>query len=117
LLLSLYVTEEAGRKYVRDMPWPPAAECNMITNTQTNADAPAPLLTAFGELMESLDIVARISQSPQGTSQPESSHIMLGSVKPQSKSSIPSGEAAVELNLSTMLKAKLVEPVSFYPGT
>ena len=36
LLLFLYVTEEAGRKYVRDMPWPPAAECNMITNKQTN---------------------------------------------------------------------------------
>ena len=35
LLLFLYVTEEAGRKYVRDMPWPPAAECNMITN-ETN---------------------------------------------------------------------------------
>jgi len=35
LLLFLYVTEEAGRKYVRDMPWPPAAECNMITNKQT----------------------------------------------------------------------------------
>ena len=36
MLLFLYVTEEAGRKYVRDMPWPPAAECNMITNKQTN---------------------------------------------------------------------------------
>jgi len=36
LLLFLYVTEEAGRIYVRDMPWPPAAECNMITNKQTN---------------------------------------------------------------------------------
>jgi len=35
LLLFLYVTKEAGRKYVRDMPWPPAAECNMITNKQT----------------------------------------------------------------------------------
>ena len=34
MLLFLYVTEEAGRKYVRDMPWPPAAECNMITNKQ-----------------------------------------------------------------------------------
>jgi len=30
-----YVMEEAGRKYVWDMPWPPAAECNMITNKQT----------------------------------------------------------------------------------
>jgi hypothetical protein len=37
MLLFLYVTEEAGRKYVRDMPWPPAAECNMITNKQTIA--------------------------------------------------------------------------------
>jgi len=32
LLLFLYVTEEAGRICVRDMPWPLAAECNMITN-------------------------------------------------------------------------------------
>jgi hypothetical protein len=30
-----YVTEEVGRKYVQDMPWPLAAECNMITNKQT----------------------------------------------------------------------------------
>jgi hypothetical protein len=36
LLLFLYVTKEAGRIYVRDMPWPLAAECNMITNKQTN---------------------------------------------------------------------------------
>ena len=34
MLLFVSVTEEAGRKYVRDMPWPPAAECNMITNKQ-----------------------------------------------------------------------------------
>jgi len=38
LLLFLYVMEEAGRKYVRDMPWPPAAECNMITNKQTRVN-------------------------------------------------------------------------------
>jgi len=36
VLLFLYVTEEAGMKCVRDMPWPPAAECNMITNKQTH---------------------------------------------------------------------------------
>jgi hypothetical protein len=36
LLLFLYVTEEVGRIYVWDMPWPLAAECNMITNKQTN---------------------------------------------------------------------------------
>ena len=37
LLLFLYVTEEAGRKCVWDMPWPPVAECNMITNKQSIA--------------------------------------------------------------------------------
>jgi len=35
LLLFLYVLEEVGRKYVWDMPWPLAAECNMITNKET----------------------------------------------------------------------------------
>jgi len=35
LLLFPYVTGEAGRKYDRYMPWPQAAECNMITNKQT----------------------------------------------------------------------------------
>jgi hypothetical protein len=35
LLLFLYVTEEAGRKMCTGyMPWPLAAECNMITNKQ-----------------------------------------------------------------------------------
>ena len=35
LLLFHFVTGEAGRKYVMYMPWPQAAECNMITNKQT----------------------------------------------------------------------------------
>jgi len=71
--------------------------------------------------MASVDIVPAISQMLQGTSRPGSSHIRLGSVKPQSKSSIPSGEPAAEPNSSTLLKAKpveperSVEPVSFYP--
>jgi len=46
LHLFLYVTEEPGRKYVRDMPWPPVAECNMITNKQTNKLG-IPLLYTF----------------------------------------------------------------------
>jgi len=71
--------------------------------------------------MASVDIVARISQRPQGTSRPGSGHIRLGSVKPQSKSSIPSGEAAAEPDSSMLLTAMPVEPVSsvepliFYP--
>jgi len=62
--------------------------------------------------MESLDIVRGISEV---TSRPGSSHIRLGSVKPQSKSSIPSGEPAAEPDSSPLLKAKSVEPVSFHP--
>jgi len=83
-----------------------------VVQPQTNDDTPAPPPTTFGELMESLDIVPRVSQRPQGNSRPGSSHIRLGSVKPQSKSSIPSGEPAAEPNSSTLLKAKPVEPVS-----
>jgi len=35
LLLFPCVTREAGRKYVRYISWPLAAECNLITNKQT----------------------------------------------------------------------------------
>jgi len=71
-----------------------------------NDDAPAPPSTTFGKLMESVDIVPGISQRPQGTSRPGSSHNRLGSGNPQSKSSIPSGEPAVEPDSSTLLKAR-----------
>jgi hypothetical protein len=82
---------------------------------QTNEEVPAPPPTRFGELMQSLNIVPGISQTPQGTFQPGSSYIRLGSVKPQSRSSIPCGEPAAKPNLSMLLKEKPVEPVSFYP--
>jgi len=85
-----------------------------VVQLQTNDDALTPLPTTFGELMESLDIVPGILQRPQGTSQPGCSHIRLGSVKPESKSSIPSGEPAAEPDSSTLLKAKQIESVSFY---
>ena len=87
----------------------------VVVQPQTMDDAPAPPPATFGELMESLDIVPGISQRPQGTSRPGSSHIRLGSVKPQSQSSIPSGEPAAEPDSSMLLKAKPVEPVSFHP--
>jgi hypothetical protein len=38
-----------------------------VVQPQTNNDAPAPPPATYGELMESLDIVAGISQRPQGT--------------------------------------------------
>jgi hypothetical protein len=87
-----------------------------VVQQQTNDDAPAPPPTTFGELMESVDIVPGISQTLQGTSRPGSSHIGLGSVKPQSKSSIPSGEPAAAPYSPTLLNAKPVESVSFYPS-
>jgi len=82
---------------------------------QTMDDASAPPLAIFRELMESLEIVPGIWQRLPGTWRPGSSHIRLGSLKPQSKSSIPSGEPAAEPYLSMLLKAKPVEPVSIYP--
>jgi hypothetical protein len=39
-----------------------------VVQPLTNDDAPAPPPSTFGELMESLDIVPRIAQRPQGTS-------------------------------------------------
>jgi len=83
-----------------------------VVQPQTNDDAPLHPPTTFAELMESVDIVPGISQ---GTSRLGSSHIRLGFVQPQSKSSIPSSEPAAEAESSPLLKAKPVEPVSFYP--
>jgi hypothetical protein len=90
--------------------WVPA-----VVQPQTTDDTPAPPPATFGELMEIVDIVPGISPRPQGTSRPGSSHIRLGLVKPQSKSSIPSGEPAADPDSSMLLKAKPVESVSFYP--
>jgi hypothetical protein len=86
-----------------------------VVQPQTNDDAPLPPPATFGELIVNLDIVPGISQRPQGTSRPGSIHTRLGSVKLQSKSSIPSGVPAAEPDSSTLLNAKPVEPVSFYP--
>jgi len=65
--------------------------------------------------MECFDIVPRIAQMLQGTSQPGCSHIRLGSENPQSGTGIPSRVPAAELNLSPLLKAMPVEPVYCYP--
>jgi len=83
-----------------------------VVQPQTNDDGLPHPLTTFAELMESLDIVPGISH---GTSRPQSSHIRRGSVKPQSKLSIPSSEPAAEPDSSPFLKAKPVDPVSLYP--
>jgi hypothetical protein len=83
-----------------------------VIQPQTNDNALPHPPTTFAELLESLDIVPRISK---GTSRPGSSHIRLSLVTPQSQLSIPHGEPAAEPNSSPLLKANPVEPVSFYP--
>jgi len=98
---------ERGKKYGTFELRVPA-----VVQPQTNEDARVPPPTTFGELMETVDIVPGISQRPQVPSRPGCSHIRLGSGKPQSKLSIPSGEPAAEPDSSTLLIAKPVEPVS-----
>jgi hypothetical protein len=83
-----------------------------VVQLETNDDAMPNSPTTFAEHMQSLDIVPGISEE---TSRPRSSHSRLGSVKLQSKSSIPSGEPSAEADLSPLLKAKRVELVIFYP--
>jgi len=86
-----------------------------VVQPETADRTTAPEPTTFGERMESLDIVHGISLIPQGTSRPESSHSRLGSVKPQPRTSISGLEPAAERDTSPVLKAKPIEPVSFYP--
>jgi len=87
----------------------------VVIQPQTDDDASAPPPTTSGELMERLDIVPGISQMPQGTSRPGSSHIQRGSVKRQSNITISGFEPAAETDTLPLMKAKPVEPLSFYP--
>jgi len=86
-----------------------------VNQPQMNHDAAAPPPTTCGKLKASLDIVLGISHRLQGTSRPGSSHIRLGSVKPQSKLGIGSGDPAAEPDLSMLLKAEPVQPICVYP--
>jgi len=87
----------------------------VVVQPQRDDDASAPPPTTFGELMERLDIVPGISQMAEGTSRPGSSHIRLGWVTPQSNTTISSLVPAAEPDTLPLLKAKPVEPLSFYP--
>jgi hypothetical protein len=87
----------------------------VIIQPQTDNYVLAPPATTFVELIERLDNVPGIFQMAQGTSRPGSSHIWLGSVKQQSKTTISGLEPAIQPDMSPLLKAKPVEPVSFHP--
>jgi len=86
-----------------------------VVQQHMDDDAVTPIPTTIRELLECLDIVPGISRRSQGTSLPGSTHIGLCSVKPQSDTSISGPEPAAERDTSPLVKAKPVEPVSFYP--
>jgi hypothetical protein len=85
-----------------------------VVQLQTDDVAPAPALTTCGECVECVENVPGISQSPQGTSRPRTSHVRLGLVKPQSNMSIPSLAPDGEPDSSPLLQVKPVETGSFY---
>jgi len=61
-----------------------------VIQPHTAEDAASSVPTTFGEPMETLDSVPRKLQMPQVTSRPRSSHMRLGSLKPQTHECIPS---------------------------
>jgi len=86
-----------------------------IVKPQTNTTAATPLPTTFGELMQTLDIVPRQYQLPQGSSRPGSSQMRLCSEKPQSHTDIESLLPDAVANSSPIENAKGVEPGSLEP--
>jgi len=82
-----------------------------VVKQHMDDDAANAAPTTFGELMESLHIINRISQMLQGTSGPGSSHMRIGSGRPREASLPPN----VESDSSPINNAKPIEPVSLYP--
>jgi hypothetical protein len=62
----------------------------VVIQPQTDDAAAAPTQTTFGELMQYLDNVPRISQMARGTSRPGSNHMRLDFETPQLNMSITS---------------------------
>jgi hypothetical protein len=85
-----------------------------VVKLHTDQDAVNPAPSTFGELMESLDIIPGISQMPHRTSRPGSSHLRLGSGRPQSNKCIASLPPDVEPDSSPIKQAKPIEPASLY---
>jgi len=99
---------EREKKYITSELNVPA-----VVKQQTDDDVAALTTTTFGELLECLNIVPGIMQMPQGTSQPRSSYIRIGSGKKLSDTDIASLVPAGEPDSSLIQNAKLVEIVSF----
>jgi hypothetical protein len=87
-----------------------------VVQHQTDVNAPTPVPTTIGELLECLDILPGISQLPQGTSRPGSSHIKLGSGKPQVNTGIWDLAPTAKPDSLVNQNPKPSELVSVYPG-
>jgi len=103
---------EGGKKYG-------TAQLNIeaVIQSQNDEVTVVPAMTSFVAVIETLDIDPRISQMPQGSSQPGSSHMRLGSTKSQSHKCIAFSLSDTGPNLLPINNMKPIEPVSFYPCT
>jgi len=86
-----------------------------VVQPQTADDTASSAPMRFGEPMETLDSVPRISQMPQVTSRQRSSHMRRGSRKPQAHERVPSLPPTPMPDWSWTQEPKHVEPVSFNP--
>jgi len=106
--------DTAGYFCERDMKY---GTCELrvtaVVQPQTDDDAAVPALTTFGERKECLDIVPATSKMLQGTFRPGSSHMWLGSGKPQSNRSRPCLASATQPDSSLIQNAKPVELIHF----
>jgi len=82
-----------------------------VAKWQTEAISAVPAFTTFGELIETMDIVPRISQMWERSSRPGSSRMRSGSWKPHSYKRIASLPPDVAPNVSQIQPMKPVEPV------
>jgi hypothetical protein len=89
-----------------------SGSCATLTDDDTASHAP----TTFGDLLECLDIVRRISEIPHGTPRPRSSHLRLGTRKRQSNTIIPGLAPYADPDLLSFLIVKSVELVCIHPS-
>jgi len=82
---------------------------------QTEGVGPTPAPTTFRGLKGTCEIIPGISQMQQGTSQPETHHIELGSWQPQSPKHVATLLPDVVPDMLQNQNTKSVEPICFYP--
>ena len=91
---------DRDKKYCKSELMVPA-----VVQQQTDNDALAPARSTFGECIECLEMVPKISPMLQGTSRPGSSHMSQGSMMLQSNTRLSGLEPTAERDMSPLLKA------------